>query len=124
MILSQLFDHIAYMKPITSRPATGELYIICRGLRDDLTEDHRTDLMNALWTKIDLIEEIFSKQKECSDQPQKVKIDIPMGTIFLPQQLLYLEAAQYCYDVNMSLLLQQVKMNSLYYNCYNLYYFD
>lgn len=48
LLLTDLFDSIALVKPVTSRPANSEKYLLCRGFR--LTEKStRCDLQEHLW---------------------------------------------------------------------------
>lgn len=48
-LLSQLFDHISIVKLVSSRPATGEVYVVCEGFRRDVTAQFRGKLVDAIW---------------------------------------------------------------------------
>jgi hypothetical protein len=52
VLLSQLFERITLVKPVTSRPASGERYIVALCLRD-ISETTRRDIIEKLWTVAD-----------------------------------------------------------------------
>jgi hypothetical protein len=47
-VLSQIFESIAIIKPVTSRPTSSERYFYCRALRL-LSDTHRMQLQEAMW---------------------------------------------------------------------------
>ena len=49
VLLGQLFEEVALTKPVTSRPASGERFLLCLRLRHTVTDGVRQEVVNALW---------------------------------------------------------------------------
>lgn len=98
-----LFVDIAFVKPVTSRPATGELYLVGRALRPDLNDEHRYNIVNMLWAKVEVIAELNCQKSGTSESliaPESIFscTSSAMGQMFL----------SYCRAVNDSLIKYQV----------------
>ncbi|KAI9490189.1 FtsJ-like methyltransferase-domain-containing protein [Zychaea mexicana] len=66
-LLYQLFDMICITKPLTSRPANSERYIVCKGLRVSFPED--------------LITTLLSVNRSLETQPERIGSFVPRAVL-------------------------------------------
>ena len=82
----QLFDFVSCTKPVTSRPVTGEMYIVCTGLRSDLTSCDRERIVNRLWLVVEsslptLCQFFISLDKDTIEAARKYVADVNRSVV-------------------------------------------
>ena len=92
--LSHLFAHTTFCKPVASRPATGEVYLVFKGFRNDMSIEERQGLVDSLWKLID--------KNKSQTTPRKSLFSFSDNESFR-------KAFDYCKDVNDSLIWHQLQ---------------
>ncbi|CAF0732775.1 unnamed protein product [Adineta steineri] len=73
-LMYRTFDKISIHKPVTSRPANSERYIICKGLRGDVR-----DIVRAYMYEINALQNKYGIDSESNDVESIVPMDILKG---------------------------------------------
>ncbi|UJR28824.1 hypothetical protein I4U23_010048 [Adineta vaga] len=73
-LMYRTFHHISLHKPVTSRPANSERYIICKGLRGDIR-----DIVRPYMYEINILQNRYSQDSELEDVQSIVPLDMLKG---------------------------------------------